>query len=501
MHIYAAEQIKKWDAFTIAHEPITAVDLMERAAMSGIEWILRSSYADRPFHIFCGKGNNGGDGLAMARLLLQLNKTVDVYILEHGAPGTPEFQTNLQRLHKTTHRIHFLQSAATFPAIQKDDVIIDALFGIGLSRPVEGLAAALIDFINQTGNPVIAIDIPSGMYADKTSIGIPVIKATETLSFQSWKPAQIMEENAVNTGHVHLLPIGLHPAFEKDQKTAWNMLTGDELRQLMTPRTPYSHKGNYGHALLIAGSKGKIGAALLAAEACLRSGAGLLTVHLPGCGYEIMQTALPEAMVSIDTAENMITQMPEDLALYKTIGIGPGLGKETATAEALVSLLRHYSNPMVIDADALNLIAQYGLKNIAIPKGSVLTPHPGEFERLFGKTANHFERVRLALTKAAELQCTIVLKTRFTLIASPDGNAYFNPTGNPGMAKGGSGDVLTGILTGLICRGYPPLEAAKLGVYLHGYAGDLAVADMGMESVLARDLISRLAISFREMQR
>ncbi len=500
MNIYASEQINEWDAYTMEHEPIASIDLMERAAMTCTDWIIHSPYANKHFHIFCGKGNNGGDGLVMARLLIQMNKEVDVYILEHGAPGTPEFQTNLHRLHKTTHRIHFLQSADAFPSIEKEDIIVDALFGIGLSRPADGLAADLIQKINQTGNVVVSIDLPSGMYADQTSIHITKIIASETLSFQAWKPALLMEENASFSGNIHLLNIGLRPAFENEQKTAWNMLTGEEVKKIMIPRKPFSHKGNYGHALLIAGSKGKMGAPLLAAEACLRCGAGLLTVHLPACGYEIMQTALPEAMVSTDAEEDIFSKAPDDLSIFKTIGIGPGLGKETITAEALMHILNHYRNPMVIDADALNIIAQYGVKNASIPPGSILTPHPGEFVRLFGASSNHFQRVALALQKAAELQSVIILKTKFTLIACPDGSAFFNPTGNPGMAKGGSGDVLTGILTGLLSRGYDPVDAAKIGVFIHGYAGDLAVADMGMESVLARDIISRLASAFVDIQ-
>lgn len=500
MNIYATDQIKAWDAYTMEHEPIASIDLMERAAMACAEWIIHSPHTNKAFYIFCGKGNNGGDGLVIARLLIQLNKEVDVYILEHGAPGTPEFQTNLQRLHKTTHRIHFLQTAEAFPSIKQDDIIIDALFGIGLSRPVDGLAAAIIQKINQTGNTVIAIDLPSGMYADKSSLHITKIMASETLSFQAWKPALLMEENALFSGNIHLLNIGLHSAFEKEQKTAWDMLTGDEIRKLMTPRKPFAHKGNYGHALLIAGSKGKMGAALLAAEACLRSGAGLLTVHLPRCGYEIMQTALPEAMVSTDPEVDFFSNTPDDLSFFKTIGIGPGLGKESITAKAMMDILKHYRNPMVLDADALNIIAHYGTKNVSIPVGSILTPHPGEFERLFGKTSNHFERVQLALEKAAELQSVIILKTKFTLIASPDGTAFFNPTGNPGMAKGGSGDVLTGILTGLLSRGYNSVDAAKIGVYIHGYAADLAASELGMESILARDIISRLASAFVHIQ-
>jgi NAD(P)H-hydrate epimerase len=501
MNIFSSDLIRLWDDYTITHEPIESVDLMERAGNACVEWIVRSSYERKAFHVFCGKGNNGGDGLVIARLLLQLRKEVDIYILEHGAPGTPAFQTNLQRLHKCTHRIHFIQAADAFPKIENNDVIIDALFGIGLSRPVEGLAAVLIAQINQSGNTIISIDIPSGMYADQSSVGIPKIMAHDTLSFQAWKPAFLMEENGDFTGNIHILNIGLHPAFENEHISKWNLLTGEELKKLLLPRKSFSHKGNYGHALLIAGSKGKMGAAVLAAEACLRSGAGLLTVHMPECGYTTMQTSLPEAMVSCDAHHHFISSLPHDLSIYQTIGIGPGIGTAPETATAVQQLFRSNTKPLVLDADALNIIAQRKISNLAIPPGSILTPHPGEFERLFGKTSDHFERVARALQKAAALQVVIILKTKYTLIACPDGKAYFNPTGNAAMAKGGSGDVLTGVLTGLLCRGYDSVTAAKIGVYIHGYAGDLAAASLGMESVLARDIIGQLAPVFVELYR
>ena len=501
MNIYTGKQIKSWDAYTMAHEPISSVDLMERAATACVEWIVRASYDNKPFHIFCGKGNNGGDGLVMARLLIQLQKEVEVYVLEHGAPGTPEFQINLQRLHKHTHRIHFLQNMEAFPVMKMEDVIIDALFGIGLSRPVDAFAAQLIERINQSGNRVISIDIPSGMYADQSSVSIPKIMAHDTISLQAWKPAFLMEENEAYTGNIHIVPIGLHPAFEKAQTATWNLLTGDEVKKMLLPRKPFSHKGDYGHALIIAGAKGKMGAAVLSAEACLRSGAGLLTTHIPECGYTIMQMSVPEAMVSPDAHEQYFSSPPLNLSAFKTIGIGPGIGTSVATSAALLQVMSHYNKPMVLDADALNIIAQQDISNVHIPAGSILTPHPGEFERLFGQTSNHFNRVALALNSAAALKSVIILKTKYTLIACPDGIAFFNPTGNPAMAKGGSGDVLTGMLTGLLSRGYDAVTAAKIGVYIHGYVGDLAAANLGMESVLARDMIAYLPAAFVDLYR
>ncbi|MFN9710818.1 MAG: NAD(P)H-hydrate dehydratase [Bacteroidota bacterium] len=496
MKIFSTEQIRAWDAYTIEHEPISSLDLMERASAACVEWIRSGGFEKRKFHIFCVKGNTGGDGLAIARMLLQYKYDVEVYILEQGAVGTPDFQVNLQRLHKCTQSIHFLQTEIAFPKLTEGDVVIDALFGIGLFRPVEGLAAALINHINISAVFVISIDLPSGMYADISAKGNDMIKAHHTLSFQCWKLALLMEENAPFLGVVHILPIGLDPAYERDTLVNAQMITGDLLTPLLLKRSPFSYKGDYGHALIIAGSKGKIGAAVLAARSSMRSGAGLLTVHVPECGYQILQIAIPEAMVSVDQHPDIFSVLPQNLSNYSAIGVGPGLGMQDPTSDVLLSLLKIIKQPMVLDADALNVIAQKGTKHCAIPPQSMLTPHPGEFERLFGKTSNHFERMKLALQKAADLNCIIIIKSKFTLVALPNGNAWFNPTGNPGMAKAGSGDVLTGILTGLLARGYQPELAALLGVYLHGYAGDLAVSQLGFESALADDITSNLPFAF-----
>ena len=494
MKIFSAEQIKAWDAYTIAHEPIGSLALMERAATACVQWILSGAYSKKHFRIFCGKGNNGGDGLAIARLLLQHQYEVDVYILEQGAAGTPDFQTNLQRLHKVTHRIHFIQSKEAFPELGKEDIIVDALYGIGLTRKIEGLAAELIQWINTRSTYTISIDLPSGMYADQSSVGNVIIEADHTLSFQCWKLAFFMEENAIYTGMVHILPIGLHPDFELNESVRHHLLTGDLIKNHLLPRPAFSHKGDYGHSLLIAGSKGKMGAAVLAAGACMRSGAGLLTVHVPECGYTILQVTTPEAMVSVDQHQDIYSGLPDNLDRYTTIGVGPGLGTAESTAEALITLLKRYKKPMVLDADALNIIAQKGIQYFKISENSVLTPHPGEFERLFGKTSSHFERMKLAIQQAQSLKLIIILKSKYTLIACPDGTAFFNPTGNPGMAKAGSGDVLTGIITGLVARGYEPEAAARMGVYLHGYAGDRAVVEFGEESMIAGDIVKKIKI-------
>jgi hydroxyethylthiazole kinase-like uncharacterized protein yjeF len=501
MKIFSAAQIKAWDAYTIEHEPIGSLALMERAASACVEWILAGAYSKKHFQIFCGKGNNGGDGLVIARLLVQQQYEVDVYILEQGAAGTPDFQTNLQRLHKCTHRIHFLQTKEIFPEINDRSIVVDALFGTGLTRPLNGLAAELIRWINAHTAHTLSIDIPSGMNADISSLGNDIVRADHTLSFQCWKQALLMEENAGYVGTVHILPIGLHTDFESNEHAWLQMITGDSLKNHLLPRLPFSHKGDYGHALMIAGSKGKIGAAVLAANACMRSGVGLLTVHLPECGYGVMQTALPEAMVSVDEDDAFFSSLPEDLEKYRTIGIGPGIGMEEVTAKALALLIGKYKQPMVLDADALNIIAQKGISHFDIPQGSIFTPHPGEFERLFGSAPNHFKRVLLALRKAHEFQSVIVLKSKYTLIACPDGTAWINPTGNPGMAKAGSGDVLTGIITGLLTRGYSSEIAARLGVYLHGYAGDLAVSQQGFESALASDITANLPPAFAALSK
>ncbi len=500
MKIFSATQIRAWDAYTIEHEPVASIDLMERAAGKCAEWIIHNNFGKQPIHIFCGKGNNGGDGLAIARLLLKKGCNVTVYILEFGHLGTADFQFNLQRLHEVTVHIHFLQSTAFFPVLNHDDVVIDAIFGTGLTKHLEGITTELANHINLSPATVLAIDIPTGMFADKSSKDTTVIHAQHTLSFQVYKECFLLPENEEACGQVHLLNIGLHAAYYRQTETKLQLSDQEIIKHIYHKRKAFSHKGNFGHALLIAGSYGKMGAAVLSAEACLRSGAGLLTVHAPACGYEILQSTVPEAMVDADTEQYFISTVPKELMLYAAIGIGTGIGLHESTADMLMQLLHETHQPIVLDADALNLLSIK--QNLAdyLHEDCILTPHPKEFERLFGKTSNDFERKELALQKAKHLNCVIVLKGHHTFIACANGNAYFNSTGNPGMATAGSGDVLTGMLTGLLAQGYSAEEAAVLGVYLHGLAGDIAALHLSEEAMLAGDITKHLGKAFLQVQ-
>ena len=492
MNLFTPQQIHDWDAFTIAHEPIASIDLMERAARTCTDYILGQMLPDQPVKIFCGKGNNGGDGLAIARQLADAGVHSVVYILEFGARGTDDFQTNLHRLHDLNVDIHFIQATDFFPAIAPDDLVVDALYGSGLNRPLQDLSAALVHHINDSKAPVVAIDVPSGMFIDRSSVGNAVIRATATLTFQSLKRCFLVAENAPFAGEVHVMDIGLHPAFPATQHTALTLSEPADMQQAWKPRNAFAHKGHHGHALLVAGNTGKIGAALLAAKACLRSGTGLLTVHLPATAMPIIHTALPEAMCMDRTA-------PVSPGQFSAIGMGPGMGTGTEMAALVNNLLAVDTKGFVLDADALTILAgQQGILE-KLPAHCILTPHPKEFDRLFGPVHNEFERLQRALDISTQYPFVIVLKGHYTLVAHA-GSGWFNATGNAGLAKGGSGDVLTGIITALLAQGYTPLTAARLGVHLHGLAADIASKNIALESMLASDVIACISDAILSLQ-
>jgi ADP-dependent NAD(P)H-hydrate dehydratase / NAD(P)H-hydrate epimerase len=498
MKILSAEQIRLWDQYTIEKEPVQSIDLMERAAAKCMDWLVQQ-YPDAPsFAIFCGKGNNGGDGLAIARMLMDNGYAVSIYILEFGHKGTDDFQTNLARMHKLPKAdIHFVQSEEHFHSFPEGQIIIDALLGSGINRHLEGVTAKLVEHINASDRDIVSIDIPSGLFCDQSAEGALTVTAAHTLSFQSYKLAFFFAENAGAIGEIHLLDIGLQNSFLPTISIVYELADDTIIHSIYKPRTKFAHKGTYGHALLVAGSYGKMGAAVLAAGACMRSGVGLLTCHIPKCGYAILQQSIPEAMVMTDFNSSFNTKVDGDLTKYASIGIGPGIGIASETKMMLQEIFNTYKRPIVLDADALNNIAAQKELLQMIPAGSILTPHPKEFERLFGKTANEFDRIALAMEKAKVLNCTIILKGHNTFIATPDGKGFFNNTGNPGMATAGSGDVLTGILTGLLAQGYGAVESALLGVYLHGMAGDIAAKELSMESMLAGDIVQSLGKVFQ----
>lgn len=500
MQIFTAEQLRLWDEYTIAHEPISSINLMERAATRCVEWLEEHQLADKSFSIYCGKGNNGGDGLAIARMLARSQVRVVVHILEFGHKGTEDFQINLARLHGSGAQIHFIQSEENFHEIQKDDVVIDALFGTGLNRPLEGVTAKLIEQVNANGNTIISIDIPSGLYVDRHSNGAAIVKASHTLSFQCYKPAFLVPENEAFTGEVHILDIGLDKGYLLEEDGRLQMIDINQVRTLIKPRDKFAHKGIFGHALLIAGEFGKMGAAVMAARACLRSGAGLLTCHVPRCGYEIMQTTIPEAMIQVDQNELYNSALDSELSKYSAIAVGPGIGTADETRQLIVDLIEKYRKPLVIDADALNILAENPDLLHSLPTYSILTPHPKEFERLFGPSSNDFARQEKAVVKSREYQCIIVLKGHYSFIANPGGKCWFNSTGNPGMAKGGSGDVLTGIITGFLSKGYEPTEAAIVGTFIHGLAGDLAAQRFSEQAMLPSDLVESIGEAFQQIR-
>lgn len=497
MKIFNCEQIKRWDAFTIKEQHITAMVLMERAATACFDWLVKNNFTKAQFHIFCGKGNNGGDGLALAQILLKNNIRVAVYILETGKPGSSEFQENLTLLHRLTTSIHFIQPGTDFPQFNAGDIIIDALFGTGLNKPAEGLAAELINHINKNARSVVSIDIPSGMFADKSSLHNTIISATNTCSFQHYKLAFLLPENGAFIGSIYLLDIGLSSRFAEIENSSCELLDKEILTGIVKPRDQFAHKGNFGHAALIAGSIGMMGAAVLAAKGCLATGPGKLTCFVPAGGVEIMQLAAPEAMCRV--SGNFFADAEMNLDGFTAIGIGPGLFVQEGTALHLKKIFSENSAPILLDADALNTIAADETLLQNIPAGSIITPHPKEFERLFGKTSNDVKMLELAIKKAAEHNIYIVLKGHHTAIITPPGKVYFNSTGNAGMAKGGMGDVLTGIITGLMASHYPLPEAAILGVYLHGLAGDLAADKYSQEAMQASQLISCMGEAWKQI--
>lgn len=485
MKLLSPQQIHEWDAYTIKHEPINSIDLMERAAKRCTDFIIGQNTKHKKILIFCGKGNNGGDGLAIARQLIDAGLSPLIYILEFGAKGTDDFQVNLHKLHQLTSAIYFIQSAEFFPEISAEhDLVVDALFGSGLNRPLRDLSAELVEHINKAQTKVIAVDVPSGMFIDKSSKDNAVIRATHTLTFQSLKMCFIVAENETLFGEVHLLDIGLLNEFV-DTVEAPILSSKEMIAAWQKQRTRFAHKGTFGHALLMCGNKGKIGAAMLAAKACLRTGAGLVSIHTDENYFTAIHAALPEAMCV--SSEDEV-----DFSIYKSVGIGPGKGAGKDTADLIKTTINGFDKPMVIDADALNVLAKNNEWLGDIPNGSILTPHPKEFERLFGESNNDFERIEKAVKLSKQYSFIIILKGHYTLVAS-NGNAFFNTTGNPGMAKGGSGDVLTGMITALLAQGYDPLQAALSGVYLHGLAADIATNKVAEESMIATDIVDHIS--------
>ncbi len=502
MKILTASQIRLVDSITIDKEPINSIDLMERAAKHCVEWIINRFDKNLKLQIFIGPGNNGGDGLAIARLLDNYAQKVEVYMLTSVDKLSVDCSINYKLL-KTSEivKIFFLEEGKKLPQIQHNDIVIDAMFGYGLSRPLNGIAEAVVKHINSSAATVIAIDIPTGLFSELNTYNAPdaIVKANFTITFQLPKLSFFFAENEMYVGEWHVININLLAEAIDKQQSEYNYLETCDIVPLLKKRNIFAHKGTYGHALLLAGSYGKMGAAVLASKACLKSGVGLLTTRIPQKGYDIMQTSVPEAMVSVDPTQEHLSSIP-NVTGFSAIGIGPGLGTNDYCGLVIKQLMQNARVPLVIDADGLNLIAKNAelLKNL--PVDTILTPHPGEFDRLAGVSLNGYERNRKQIEFSMQYKVIVVLKGAFTSITSPQGYCWFNSTGNAGMATAGSGDVLTGIILSLLAQGYKPIQAAQIGVFLHGLAADIAICDIGEESLIASDIIKYIGKAFLKLK-
>jgi hydroxyethylthiazole kinase-like uncharacterized protein yjeF len=499
MKIFTAEQVRKIDSYTIENEPIASIDLMERASVQITSWLVEMFDNSHPFLFLIGPGNNGGDGLAVARMLREKNYLVEVMLIRISEKLSADARINLDRLRQMPGiKIREVEEVSTPITADTGTIVVDAIFGSGLKRRVGGLARDVITHVNALPNLRIAIDIPSGLFGEDNTDNDrnAIFKSDFTLALQAPSLSFFFAENQAYVGNWDVLPIGLHPKILEEEESAWHYIHDRHASNLLKPRMKFAHKGTFGHCLLVAGCYGMMGAAVLAARACLRSGTGLVTGHVPRFGYKILQTTVPEALISIDESDIIFTGVP-GLEPFSAVGIGPGLGCKPNTGRAILELIKTVKVPLVMDADALNLLSAHPEWIALLPEDTIITPHPREFERLAGKAENGYARVRMQIDFARRHKIFVVLKGAHTSIACPDGSCWFNTTGNPGMATAGSGDVLTGIILSLLGQGYLPRDAAILGVYLHGLAGDLASEAFSEESLIAGDIIEYLGNAFR----
>lgn len=500
MKILDAPQIRECDKYTIENEPIASIDLMERAATAVTDWIVGNFFfCDTHFTVFAGTGNNGGDALAVARQLASnWANQITVYLLNISDKKSADYLQNLERL-KVTDGIEIfeIEENDPMPQIATDSIVIDGIFGSGLNRPVTDYWAEIINHINSSGNEIIAIDIPSGLYCwDNTNNNGAIINATTTLSLQLTKLPFMFFENDKYVGQMEILPIGISQQAIDESDSKLHLTQKQDIAKMLKPRWRFAHKGTFGHALLMAGSKRMTGAAVLASRACLHTGCGLLTTCVPNTCRQIIQTTVPEAIVNTDESDFDFSKIER----YSALGIGPGIGTLGQTRQLFEKTLDNVQIPMVIDADAINILADTPHLLSKLRPNTILTPHVGEFDRLTHKHSSGFERLQTQMDFAKEHNVIVVLKGAYTSIALPNGEVHFNTTGNSGMATAGSGDVLTGIILSLLTQKYSPRNAAILGVYLHGLAGDIAKKKNGEEFLIASNIIENIGNAYKNIK-
>ncbi|WP_282136829.1 NAD(P)H-hydrate dehydratase [Seonamhaeicola maritimus] len=500
MKIFSREQVYEGDRLTAEKQNITSTDLMERAATQIFNWMhMRMQGAQVPVHVFCGIGNNGGDGLVIARHLITHGYNVKTYVVNCSDKRSKDFLINYDRIKNVTKEWPMLlKCEEDFPEIHPDDIIVDAIFGIGLNRPVADWVKSLFKHFKTTKAFTLSVDIPSGLSTEKVPENEDdVVWAGYTLSFASPKLVFFLPETAKYTVQWEVLDIGLDQEFMHTTVTDVELIGKFEVLPIYIPRDKFSHKGLFGHSFIIGGSYGKIGAVTLASRGALAAGAGLVSVFTPKCGYSVLQSSFPEAMVFTDINEELITDIKFDIE-PTVVGIGVGVGTNTKTLKAFEAFLKQNKAPLVIDADGINILAKKKTLLKLLPENTVLTPHPKELERLIGAWKDDFDKLDKVTAFSKKHKVIVVLKGANTITVLED-KLYVNTTGNPGLSTAGSGDVLTGIITGLISQGYNPLVASIFGVYLHGKSADIAVEDFGYQSLIASHIIDYLGEAYLDL--
>ncbi len=499
MKIFTSDLTRQADNFTIENEPISSLNLMERAAGRATDKILKLYFNKINFSIFAGPGNNGGDGLVIARLLAEKGLNVRVYFVKFTDKISDDCKANYEKLQAINEiSIVVLDSIEKFPKLKKNELIIDALFGSGLTRVLKGFPEEVVKKIYDSENEVVSIDSPSGLFGENNPVAEKtIVKANHTVTFEYPSLSFMFAENENYVGQFHVIDIGIHKEFKKKTNSPYYFIQKEDVK--IRKRKQFSHKGNYGHALLIAGSYGKAGANIFAAKATHRMGAGLLTSVVPVCNYQILQIASPETMLSVNETEKYISDLPH-LINFNAVAVGPGIGFAKETKLLLNTLIETYNKPIVFDADALTILSENKDWLKKVPVNSIFTPHPKEFERLVGKSENNFDEMQKQIEFAKKYNIFLILKGAYTAVATPEGKVLFNSTGNPGMATGGSGDVLTGIILSLLSQQYTPREAAIYGVYIHGLAGDFAAEKKGQYPLIASDIIDFLPEALKSLE-
>ena len=489
--LLTSAQIREGDAYTIAHEPIASIDLMERAARAFVTRFMEYfEYRRQSVSIYCGTGNNGGDGLAIARMLaVYPYADVNVKIARFSDHATDDFDANLQKLRSTNVAVTEMGKGALFPP-EDGDVIIVALLGTGLNKPLGGDFERLVTHLNRLGKTIVSVDVPAGLFADgEMPAGAVALRADLVITFQQPKINFLLPESGPFIKHWEAVDIGIDEGFIRSVNSPYQLVERADIQQMLKPRHRFSNKGTYGHALLVAGQPQTMGAALLCSSASVYAGSGLTTACVPQSGLTALNTYMPEVMAIVRGGQ----EIPKiDWDSFTAIGIGPGLGKDEEALVLLTDILTNYKKPLVIDADALNLLAAHNEIWQGIPPNSILTPHMKEFDRLFGLHKTWWQRVQTAIVKAQELGIYILLKNDYTLTVTPRGKVFFNTTSNPAMATGGMGDVLTGIITSLLAQKYTPEQACIIGAYIHGLAGDELALPYRANVVLPASLAATL---------